>query len=289
MELASPVAPTHRRGILGVALAALIWSSGGLFIKLAPMPALAVVAGRGMVTAAFFLLVFRPALSRARLSTALAYAGMIITFVTATKWTTAANAIFLQYTGTVWVLVLAPLLLKERFRRLDAAFILLSLAGTALVLSSGAEASVGERRGDLIAVISGLFFATTLVLLRRDATAPAAGGPGADVMASTALGNLLAAALTLPFALGDLGPLLAPRGALVILYLGLVQMGLAYAIFNRALRGVPAATASLVAMLEPVVNPIWVFLGTGERPHPGALVGGAVVLAVVAVRAALRP
>jgi drug/metabolite transporter (DMT)-like permease len=278
--------------LLGIVVAALLWSSGGLFIKLAPLPALAVVCGRAVVTTAFFLIVFRPRLLRARLSTALTYAGMIITFVTATKWTTAANAVFLQYTGSVWVLALAPLVLRERFRRVDALCVLLSLGGMGLLLLGAGGAGETARRGDVLGVVSGLFFAATLVFLRRDAAAPAAASgarPAPDVMASTALGNLIAALVTLPFALPDLPALLEPRAALVILYLGAIQVGLAYAVFNRAIRGVPAATAGLVAMLEPVMNPLWVFLGTGERPHPAALVGGVVVLAVVAVRTALLP
>src|SRR4051794_35706215 len=113
--------------VLSVAAAALLWSSGGLFIKLAPLPALAVAGGRSLVAGVFYLLVFRPDLRKARLSTALGYAGCIITFVAATKLTTAANAIFLQYTAPAWVLLLSRAVLKEKLRRIDLVCVLLSL------------------------------------------------------------------------------------------------------------------------------------------------------------------
>src|SRR5207248_6168074 len=118
--------------VLAVAGAALLWSSGGLFIKIAPMPPLAVACGRALVASIFYLVVLRPRLRDARLATALAYAGCIVTFVTATRLTTAANAIFLQYTGPAYVLLLSPFLLDEPFRPIDAICVALSLAGLPL-------------------------------------------------------------------------------------------------------------------------------------------------------------
>src|SRR5205823_2020298 len=114
------------REVLSVAGAALLWSSGGLFIKIAPMPALAVACGRSLVAGLLYLAVLRPNLRAARWSTAAAYAGCIVTFVTATRLTTAANAIFLQYTGPAYVLMLSPFLLDEPFRAIDGACVLLS-------------------------------------------------------------------------------------------------------------------------------------------------------------------
>src|SRR5580765_3798401 len=121
-----------RAAVLAVAAAAVLWSSGGLFIKLAPMPALAVACGRSLVAAVFYLLFLRPNLRAARWTTAAAYAGCIVTFVAATKLTTAANAIFLQYTGPAYVLLLSPFLLKEPLKRIDLVCVGLSLAGMSL-------------------------------------------------------------------------------------------------------------------------------------------------------------
>ena len=264
-----------RRAVLLVAGAALLWSSGGLFIKVAPMPGLAVACGRAMVATLFYLAVLRPDLRKARFTTALAYAGCVVTFVTATKLTTAANAIFLQYTGPAYVLLLSPFVLGEPFRPLDGICVLLSLAGMSLFFVDKLE--VGQLAGNLLATLSGVFFAFTVLFLRRDAKQ----GSG-DAIPSTTLGNVLAALGTAPFA----GALLhvSGVGALVLLYLGVMQLGVSYWMFARGVRRVPAAEASLISMLEPVCNPLWVLLGTGERPGPWSVVGGAVVLGAVALR-----
>jgi drug/metabolite transporter (DMT)-like permease len=263
--------------VLSIAGAAILWSSGGLFIKLAPMPALAVACGRSLIAGLFYLALLRPNLRAARWTTALAYAACIVTFVSATKLTSAANAIFLQYTGPAYVLVLSPFLLDEPFRPIDAVCVALSLAGMSLFFVGKVEA--GQTVGNLLAIASGVFFALTVVLMRREAK----GGSG-DALPSTALGNLIAAALTLPWALKAAPQVLTAQGAGVLLYLGIVQLGLAYFLFVRGVRRVPAAEASLISMLEPVLNPVWVLIGFGERPGRWALAGGAIVIAAVVVR-----
>jgi DME family drug/metabolite transporter len=276
------LAPASRRtGAVLIAAAALLWSSGGLFIKLAPMPALGVAFGRSLVCSILYLVVLRPKLSRASWSTAVAYAATVLSFVVATRMTTAANAIFLQYTGPAYVLLLAPWLLRERLTRVDVASVVLSLAGMSLFFVGRVEA--GQAAGNLIAVFSGLSFGLTVLFMRRDA----AHGHG-DAMPSTVLGNLIACAVALPFAAPALPAIATPAGAFVLLYLGLVQLGLAYFLFTLGLKTVPAAEASLLCMLEPVLNPLWVFLGTGERPGPWALAGGALVVGTVAARALWR-
>ena len=269
-----------RRAVLAVAGAAILWSTGGLFIKVAPMPALAVACGRSLIAGVFYLVVLRPKLRAARWGTAAAYAACIVTFVSATKLTTAANAIFLQYTGPAYVLVLSPLLLDEPFRPVDAACVALSLAGMSLFFVGKVE--TGQFLGNLLAVASGVFFALAIVLLRRDAKA----GRG-DAVPSVTLGNLLAAAVALPWALQAAPAMFSARGGAVLLYLGVVQLGLAYLLFVRGVRRVPAAEASLISMLEPVLNPVWVLIGFGERPGPWAIAGGAIVVLAVLVRTLL--
>jgi DME family drug/metabolite transporter len=266
-----------RAAVLAVAGAAILWSSGGLFIKLAPMPALAVACGRSLIAGLFYLLLLRPDLRKARWATAAAYAACIVTFVSATKLTTAANAIFLQYTGPAYVLALSPFLLDEPFRPLDAVCVALSLLGMSLFFVGKVEA--GQALGNALGIVSGVFFALTIVFLRRDARS----GRG-DALPATALGNLLAAAVTLPFALRALPAMLTPTGAGVLLYLGIVQLGIAYWLFIKGVRRVPAAEASLICMLEPVLNPVWVLIGFGERPGAWAVAGGAIVIGAVVVR-----
>ena len=272
---ASPAPLSPGRGRLLVAAAALLWSSGGLAIKLVPLSAFGVVFWRSFVSAIFLLVVFRPSRARwrhAAPSTVVVYALMILTFVSATKMTTAANAIFLQYTGPLYVLALAPFLLKERFRKADAVAVGVALAGMSLFFVGRLDP--GALLGNVVAVLSGLFFGLTILLLRRDASG--------DAIPSVIAGNLAAAALALPFAWSHLA--LDSRGVGLVLFLGVVQMGISYVLFVRGLRVVAAAEASLIGMLEPMFNPLWAFLGLGERPSAWALLGGAIVLVAVAGR-----
>lgn len=271
-------------GSFAILLAALLWSSGGLFIKVAPMPGLLVVAGRAVVTSVFYLAVTRPNLRRANILTAVSYAGMILTFVTATKLTTAANAIVLQYTGTAWVMVIGPRLLGEPLRRVDIVTVIACLAGMVLCVTDGhagvtATAS-NPALGNALAAASGLFFAAAVVGMRQDSRPDSR----YQAQASTTLGNLLALAFALPLSWNDLPMLWNAKAIGVLLWLGLMQMGVAYVLFLRGLRTVPAVAASLLALLEPAANPLWVWLGTGEVPGPGSIAGGAVVLGALGLR-----
>ena len=150
---------------------------------------------------------------------------MILTFVSATKMTTAANAIFLQYTGPLYVLAFAPFLLKERFRRVDAVAVAVALAGMSLFFVGRLDP--GALEGNLVAVVAGFFFGLVILLLRRDAAG--------DAIPSVIAGNFLAAALAFPFAFGHLA--LDGRGILLVLFLGIVQLGISYVLFVRGLDG----------------------------------------------------
>jgi DME family drug/metabolite transporter len=275
--VSGPVPPlSPLRGRLLVVAAALLWSTGGLAIKLVPLSALGVAFWRSFVSAIFLVVVFRPARARwrhASIATSLVYALMILSFVSATKMTTAANAIFLQYTGPLYVLAFAPFLLKERFRRVDAVAVAVALAGMSLFFVGRLDP--GALAGNLVAVVAGFFFGLVILFLRRDAAG--------DAIPSVIAGNFLAAALAFPFARGHLA--LDGRGILLVLFLGIVQMGISYVLFVRGLTVVPAAEASLLGMLEPMFNPLWAFLGLGEKPSAWALLGGAIVLSAVAGRA----
>jgi drug/metabolite transporter (DMT)-like permease len=268
-------AGTGRRGALLIAAAALLWSTGGLAIKLVPLSAVGVVFWRSAVAGVFLLAVFRPTRARwrhAAPSTVIVYALMILTFVSATKMTTAANAIFLQYTGPLYVLALAPFLLKEPFRKVDAAALGVALCGMSLFFVGRLDP--GAVAGNLVAVVSGVFFGLTILLLRRDASG--------DAIPSVIAGNFAAAALALPFAWGGLA--LDAKGVALVLFLGIFQLGISYVLFVKGLKTVPAAEASLLGMLEPMFNPLWAFLGLGEKPSAWAALGGAIVLAAVAAR-----
>lgn len=270
-------------GAQWILLAAVLWSSGGLVIKLVPLGSTAVTAGRAMATVAFFHAAVRPSLRRANWLTALCYAGMIVSFVAATKRTTAAQAIVLQYTGTAWVILAAPRLLGERWLWRDLAVAAVALAAMAACAQDAAGG--GQLTGNLLGVLSGCFYAGTVLTLRRAAAGAADQSPEASILA----GNWLALLACLPFSAAELWHGIDWRSALGLGYLGVVQIGFAYWAFARGLRSVPAATATLLALAEPVLLPVWVFLGTGERPSTATVACGAVVVAALAVRAALQP
>ena len=239
-----------------------------------PEPPLKVAFYRSAFAAAALFLLLRPRVRRwspAFLAALATYAACLITFVVATKWTTAANAIFLQYAGVVWVLLLSPAVVGEPLRGKDAAAVAVALAGMALFF-------VGRfgpgGRGDLMALASSFFFAGLVLSLKRE------GEGGAE--AAVTWGNVLAVLTLLPFVARDLA--ISPGSAVILAFLGVFQLACAYVLFVRGLRHVTATQASLIGMVEPVANPIWVFLFLGERPSFFALAGGVVVLAAIGWR-----
>ena len=266
---------SERRGILLVAAAALLWSTGGIGIKFLAEPPLKIAFYRSATAAVALLLLFRPRTWRwtpAFLIGIGSYAACLTTFVLATKWTSAANAIFLQYCGVVWVLLLSPLVLKEPFRRRDAIAVGVAFCGM-LLFFVGRFESRGFA-GELSALASSVFFAILVLALRRER------GSGAEAVVT--YGNVLAAVALFPWVRGDLS--VTAVSAAVLTFLGVVQIAGAYALFVHGLRYVTATQASLVGMLEPIANPVWVFLFLGERPGALSLLGGAVVLGAIGWR-----
>ncbi len=264
----------ERRGALLVLAAALLWSTGGLGIKALSDPPLKVAFFRSAVAALTLFLLLRPRVHRWTASFGIAvasYAACLTTFVVATKWTTAANAIFLQYSGVVWVLLLSPLVLKEPFRPRDAVAVGIAFGGMALFFVGKFQSG---GRGDGMALLSGVFFAGLVLSLRKEREGSAE--------AAVTYGNVLASAGLLPFVAKDL--VLSGESAAVLLCLGIFQIAGAYILFVRGLKHVTATRASLIGMVEPVANPIWVFLVLGERPRLLSLVGGLVVLSAIAWR-----
>ena len=263
----------RRIGILYIVIAALLWSTGGIGIKAVDDPALKVTFYRSVFAAITLFLIFRGE-TRVRPTPAfftaiVAYGVCLTTFVIATKWTTAANAIFLQYAGVVWVLLLSPLVLREPMRRRDAIAIVAAMSGMALFFVGKFEAR--GMAGNAMALVSSFFFATMILSLRRE---------HASSRAAVIWGNVVLAAVLLPFVASDLA--LSPKSFLALLFLRVFQIGLAYAFFVKGLQHVTATEASLTGMLEPVANPIWVLLFLGERPSVYAMAGGVIVLAAIA-------
>ncbi len=266
----------HTRSVLLLIATALCWSLGGLLIKSVDWPPLAVAGGRGLIAALFLLATNRGLrfhFSRVQVLGALGYAACTVTFCAATKLTTAANAILLQYTAPVWVALFGAWFLGERTTRADWFTIAAVLAGMALFFADNLE--LANVLGNSLAVLSGLSFAGMTIALRRQKDTSAS--------ESIILGNLLAFAIGLPWIIG--APALTPGGWLALGLLGTVQLGVAYWLYARAIKHVTALEAVLIPVIEPILNPLWVLLATGEKPSRLALVGGVVVLTAITLRA----
>ena len=241
-----------------------------------PWPGLAVAAGRGLIAAAFLIATHRGLRfhgSAPQLLGALGYAGCTILFVQATKLTTAANAILLQYTAPIWIALFGAWLLGERASRLDWVTIVTVLGGMTLFFGDSLE--LEHVAGNLVGVASGVAFAGMTLALRRQKD----GSPVESII----LGNILAGLIGLPWLLQ--APPLPPAGWAALLTLGLVQLGCSYWLYARAIRRVTALEAVLIPVMEPILNPLWVLLVMGERPGPLALAGGLIVLGGVTCRA----
>ncbi len=263
-----------------VLAAALLFSTGGAAIKGTALTAWQ-TGGLRSAIAAVALLILIPDARRGwnwRVwPVGLAYALTLVSFVQANKLTTSANAIYLQSTAPAYLLIIGPLILKEPLRRRDLWFALALVAGMALFFT-GVENPVATapnpRLGNLWALLSGATYAITLAGLRWQAHKS---GHDSAALATVTAGNLLAFALCLPGAL----PFTSIRtlDALVLAYLGVFQIGLAYLFLTRGMKRVPAFEASTLLLLEPVCNPVWTWVFHGERPSAPAIAGGAIILA----------
>jgi drug/metabolite transporter (DMT)-like permease len=251
-----------------------MWSLGGLLIKSVDSNPLAIAGTRSAISALIILIaVGKPKFnwSFAQIGAALAYTATVLLFVAANKNTTAANAILIQYTAPVYVAFLGAWLLKEKVKPLDWATIVVVLGG--MVLFFVDDLNTEGIFGNVLAAASGISFATFAVFMRMQKE----GSPIESVL----LGNILTAVVGLPFLLGD-AP--APKGWLYLVVLGVVQLGLPYILYSKAIKHVTALEASIIPVLEPLLNPVWVFLLLGEAPGKWALVGGVIVIAAVTFR-----
>jgi drug/metabolite transporter (DMT)-like permease len=269
----------HTRAVGLLVLAALCWSLGGLLIKAVAdlWPPLAIAGGRGGIAALFLLATNRGlkfSFSKAQIAGAIGYAACTVLFCTATALTTAANAILLQYTAPVWIALFGAWFLGERATRADWMTIVAALGGMALFFSDSLDLTA--VLGNTIAVLSGVAFAAMTMALRKQKDTSAT--------ESIILGNVLAFLIGLPWIVR--APALTPAAWGSLAALGLVQLGVSYWLYARAIKHVTALEAVLIPVIEPILNPVWVLLVRGEKPTPLALAGGAIVLGAVTLRAA---
>jgi len=265
----------RRRAILLMLTAAVLWSSSGLLVKIIDWRPLSILSARSMIATVVFLIYLRRPNFRwtpLQIAGALGYVGGQVFFISATKLTTAANAIFLTYTSPLYIVLFGYWLLGERPHRADWLSMLAIFAG--MLLFFGDRLSFEGFYGNLLAILGGMAMAVMILCMRRQK----AGVPGNTIL----LGNLLGALIGLPFLFQETFSL---SSICIISYLGIFQIGISFVCYSIAIKSLQALESTLILTMEPILNPLWVFLVIGEVPGRLASIGGVLVLGAVAARA----
>jgi len=265
----------RRKAIILLVITALLWSTSGVFIKALDWGPVSILAGRGLFTTIVFLLYLRRLPTDWNRWMLLAAGGSLVTqilFITSTKLTTAANSIFLQYTAPIYVVPLAFWLLHEEPSRTD--WIAMGIIFLGLFLFFGDQLSPEGFYGNILAIISGVTSAIMMVSFR----AQKHGHPEDSILVA----SIAMTALGFPSVMKETWTLTSWS---IIAYLGVFQIGLAFILFTKSIKHIPALEANLIGTLEPIFNPVWVYLFLGESMGKFALIGGLVVLTGVIVSA----
>jgi drug/metabolite transporter, DME family len=265
----------HQKGISFVFIAGLLWSTGGLFIKLISLTAMQLAFFRCTIAAITFGIIFRKRillLNKLALVNSVFYAGILITFVIATKTTTAANAIFLQSTAPIYVLIFEPIFNKTKYERINIITVAVCMVGMLLFFVGKIEP--GHLEGNIIALCSGVAFASFFLGMKKN-------DPKFQ-SSSIFYGNILVAIISIPFLFSL--ETLTTSDLWMVTFLGVFQIAIAYAFFSAGLKRIYAVEASIISMIEPVLNPVWVIIGYGEVPSITAIIGGLIILGSIVTR-----
>jgi len=267
--------PDHQKGVLAVLIAALLWSTGGILVKLVSLSPMQISFLRCFFASFVFLILFRKKLLQVNLFTflnAFFYAALLTLYVVATKTTTAANAIFLQYTAPIYVLLFEPLINNTKYEKLNIITISVCIVG--MILFFTGELSPGDIEGNILALLSGITFAAFLIGMRKN--------DHKYQFSSIFYGNVIVVLMLMPAMFGV--KTISTADFSMLAFLGIFQIGIAYAVFSYGLKRIVAVEASLISMIEPVLNPVWVLIWYGEAPSFYAAVGGAIILIAIGVR-----
>jgi len=267
--------PDHQKGIIAVLAAALLWSTGGILVKLITLTPMQISFSRCFFASLVFLVLFRKKLLLVNWFTflnAFFYAALLTLYVIATKTTTAANAIFLQYTAPIYVLLFEPLINKTKYEKLNIITISVCVVGMFLFFTG--KLSPGDLEGNLLALLSGVTFAAFLLGMRKN--------DHKYQFSSIFYGNIIVVIFLFPsmFEIQSI----STSDFSMLAFLGIFQIGIAYAIFSYGLKRIYAVEASLISMIEPVLNPVWVLIWYGEIPSFFAIIGGIIILVAIASR-----
>ena len=268
----------HGRAVVLLCATAVLWSFGGILIKVISWHPMAIAGGRSILAAMAMLLVVRRhhlSFSFDQVGGALCYGINVTLFVLATKMTTAANAIFLQYTAPVYVAILGIYFLKEKVTPLEWLTVVAAIFGMAMFFLD--RLTFANYWGNGLAILAGVAFAGMIIFMRRQ--------KNEFPLGSIFLGNILAAIVCVPFMFGQVPDKV---GWPALAALGILQLGLSYILYSIAIKQVTALEGIMVPVIEPVLNPVWVFLFFGEQPGRWAVPGGVIVIVAAVACAWLR-
>jgi len=278
-ELISSI-PQHKKGLIFISFAALMWSSGGLFIKVLSLDAYQISFYRSLI--AVLTIVIVSLLKKKSLKfefdivsilCSVTYAFILILFVIATKLTTAANAIFLQFTAPIYLLFLEPIFLKTKFEKRNLIALIFCLIGMSLFFFGKLDFS--NIKGNLFAIGSGICFALFSLFLKWKKQLHKT----KSTIIYIVVGNFLVCVFCLPIVFDKL--LIDSTQFLILIFMGVFQIGISYIIFNEGIKYISATESMIIAMLEAVLNPVWVFLGVGEVPTVYAIIGSIIILLAI--------
>lgn len=266
----------HLKAIGLLLITAILWSFGGILIKLVNWNPIAIAGMRSAIAALFLLVIIKKPTwrwNKAKVGGIIAYASTVIFFVMANKSTTAANAILLQYTAPVYIAIFGKFFLDEKTDKTDWFFISIIIGGMILFFID--DIGGGSLKGNILAIISGISFAFNVMFIRKQ--------KDENPIEIIFWGNILTAIISLPFMVTS--PFPDAKSWTGLLLLGVFQLGFSYFLYAKAIKNVTALEGVLIPVIEPILNPLWVFLIVGEIPGKWSLIGGVVVLLSVTGRA----
>lgn len=269
---------TRKKAMLLMALCACLWSISGIFIKWISWSPFLIAGGRSLISVAvlgLFMTVSRIGIQvcRSSICAGISLGVSFLCFVSANKLTTAANAIVLQYTSPIFILIISALFLHQQIKKREAAVVCTAAAGILLFFLD--QLSPGNIAGNLLGILAGLFLSIMFILIGL------AGNNDSIRMSGILFAHIFTALVGIPVG-AVFTASISTREICLILILGIFQLGIPYILYAIAAKDCSPLACSLIGMLEPLLNPVWVFLFDGESPGPFALAGAAIVIAAVA-------
>ena len=272
--------PLHKKGLIYISFSALLWSSGGLFIKAITLDAYQISFYRSGIAAVTILIIclykkvnLKFEFDIISILCSLTFAFILILFVLATKLTTAANAIFLQFTAPIYLLLLEPVFLKTKFEKRNLIALVFCFAGMTLFFFGRLDMS--NIQGNLLAIGSGICFALFSLFLKWKKQIHKT----ESTIIYIITGNILVCIFCLPLIYDKL--MIESDQLIYLLFMGVFQIGISYIIFNEGIKYISATESMIIAMLEAILNPIWVFLGVGEIPSVYSIAGSLIILMAI--------